>query len=76
MKLVVRSFDVTGEVPDDVKLEDCEVVICKATISYPSASGPVTLEYNEEPGGKDEVGIDVISTQFTTSNGEVLEEAD
>ena len=78
MKVVERDFVVTALVPDDTKLDDCEVIIHKASVSYhgePDGT-QVTLEYDDGPGGKDEVGIEVLSTRFTTQDGGVELEAE
>lgn len=69
-KNIERDFTLIARVPGSVKLSDCEVIIHKASVSYPDENGaPVTLVYDDEPGGKDEVDIVVLSTRFTNPEG-------
>lgn len=70
MKNLERDFTlIVGQVPDDVKLKDCEIVIEKASASYMLPDGKwVTLGY-EEGTSKDDVDIIVLSTRFVNPDG-------
>lgn len=76
MKNIERDFTLIAQVPDDVKLEDCEVIIHKASASYPDASkgiGTSEARYDDETGEGD-VEIVVLSTRFVSPDtGEELE---
>lgn len=39
MKEICRDFILSIEVPDDVRPEDCEIVIIEASASYTDSSG-------------------------------------
>lgn len=69
-KNIERDFTLVAQVPDDVELGECEVVIHKATVSYRG----ITLRYDDDAHGADDVGIVVLSTRFVNpDSGEELE---
>ena len=75
MKNIEREITLIGSLPNHIRMEDCEVIIHKATISYRDSDGsnPVTLEYNDETSMY-EVDIELQGTSFTNPDGgEVLE---
>lgn len=69
-KNVERDFTIIGRVPGITKLEDCEVIIHKASVSYPRGKGCdyTTLIYDDETN-EDSVDIVVLSTRFANPDG-------
>lgn len=75
MRNVERDYTLIAQVPDHVSLEDCEIVIHKASISYPDSDRQniLVFRYDDETG-KDDVGIEVLSTRFVDPDtGQELE---
>lgn len=75
MKNIERDFIIIGSVPDDTQLNDCEVIIHKCSVSYPTPEGTVTHTYNDsDEHPADDPDIIVLSTRFVNPNtGEELE---
>ena len=75
-KNVERDYTIIGRVLDETTIESCEIVIHKASISYPKDGNIEVLVYDDESGNdKGDVGIEVLSTRMVDANGgEVLEE--
>lgn len=68
-KNIERDFTLIATVPDDAKLDECEVIIHKASVSYPGT----ILRYDDMYDEAD-VEIVVLSTRFVKPDtGEELE---
>jgi len=64
-KNIERDFTLIARVPDNARLDECEVIIHKASVSYGYGE---TLEYDDETH-KDDVEIVVLSTRFVNPDG-------
>lgn len=69
------DYTVIAKLPDGVELDDCEVIVHKASVSYrkPGNCETITMRYDDETHASD-VGLEVIGKRIVNADtGEELE---